>query len=101
MMQTITEFAVKKSPFIKKIVVDFMREGKADAKRDVVIQIKYVEIDYVVAKYDFMREKLPPVTKELTRCKTDFVLNSKPLMTKIVPDKESSQSILKAVDVKG
>lgn len=79
-MQTIAEFACRRTPYIRKIVVDFMREGLTASKRNVMLQIKYVELDEVLAKFDYGREKLPPVTRELTRCKTDFVLNNKPLM---------------------
>ena len=101
MMQTLAEFAQRKTPYIKKIVVDFIREGGAVSKCNLMLQIKYVELDYVVAKYDGARAKLPPLTKELTRCKTDFVLNSKPLMEKAIPKQEPPQAILKAVDIKG
>lgn len=101
MMQIIAESAQRKTPYLKKIVVDFIREAGTASKCNVLLQIKYVELDYVVAKYDGARAKLPPLTKELTRCKTDFVLNSKPLMEKAMPKQEPPQAILNAVDIKG
>lgn len=90
-MQTLAECAYKRTPYVRKIVVDFVREAMTVPKRNVMLQIKYVELDEVVARYDCGRDKLPPVTRELTRSKTDFVLNNKPLMEPIIPTKEPPQ----------
>ena len=75
---------LKVQPYLSKLVVDFIREaGKNGEERNAFLQLKYAEADEFVAQLVMKSGRPPKVTQEMTRCQTDFILNTRPLISSL------------------
>jgi len=75
---------LKVQPYLSKLVVDFIRESTPlPEERNLFLQLKYAESDEFLSQMDMKGSRLPKVTQEMTRCQTDFILNTRPLISSL------------------
>jgi hypothetical protein len=103
MIKQITRCALKKSPYINRIVVDFIKEGQTGSSIYQMIQVKTVNLDYQLQS---LKDKLLPKSQLISKdpFAYDFFVNRQSIHNFQRIEKvalENSQMIIKLQDKVG